>query len=72
MKVYKVIAQTITVDGWRGGKKCLKVFSTKEKALKFKQEWEALWQKHADNKQCVSPCWYDYEKELQIKVVNVD
>lgn len=75
--VYEVYAQTRDACG---GFPCgsashsqrLKIFFDEEKAKKFKAEWEALWQEHADKNECSTPCWYDYDPTLDIVKVEVE
>lgn len=72
MKVYAVKAVKLNCEGRFSGHKVLKYFADEKKAEKFKEEWEALWQKHLDEGKCISPCWYDFEKELTIETLEVE
>jgi len=66
MKIYRVIAQQCDCEGKYYHPVCIKTFSSKESAVKFKENWENLWQEHLEKKECKSPCWYDSKKELEI------
>lgn len=72
MKVYAVKAVKLNCEGGFSGYKVLKYFVDEKKAENFKEEWEALWQKHWDENKCISPCWYDFEKELTIETLEVE
>lgn len=66
MKIYKVYAQHCDCEGKYYTPRLLEVFSTIELATQYKNDWENLWQKHYDNNECTSPCWYDFKKGLEI------
>ena len=72
MKIYRVFAEHCDCEGFHYYPVCIKSFSSKKLALKFKEDWENLWQEHADKHECKSPCWYDSKKELVIKEENVE
>lgn len=67
MKIYRVFALHCDCEGFHYKPVCIEIFSSKELALKFKKDWENLWQNHTDKNECKSPCWYDSKKELEIK-----
>lgn len=72
MKIYEVIAVKLTCDGFRAGDEVLKRYTNEDDAESFKKDWEALWQKNTDNHNCVTPCWYDYVKDLRIRTLEVE
>lgn len=72
MKAYEVIAKALSVDGMFTRNEILNRYSNKEAAEKHKEAWEALWKKHSDNYEGVSPCWMDYEGTLIIREITID
>lgn len=72
MKIYEIIATTLTEDGRAYGNEVLHIYSNKEAAEKHKKTWEALWKEHSDAHKSVSPCWIDYVGTLVIKEITID
>jgi len=72
MIIYEVSAQVLTCDGNFSHNEVIKRYMQKIHAEAFKNWWENLWQTHTDNHECVSPCWFDYRKELTINPVEVE
>lgn len=72
IKYYRVSGKTCDCEGRNYRTKVLALFEKLKDAEAFKKDWENLWQQHADNEECISPCWYDFAKNLEIELAEFE
>ena len=72
MKIYQIIGYPIDCEGRSLLPKMMKAYTSSKEAEKYKQAWLDLWDKHTDNNDLISPCWYDYRRYLDINEVDVE
>jgi len=72
MKIYQVVGHPIDCEGRNLLPKVLKYYTSFNAAEKYKKDWLALWDKHRDNNDLISPCFYDYKRWLDINEIEVE
>ena len=72
MKIYQIIGHPLDCEGHSLLPKVLKAYTSSTDAEKYKKAWLELWDKHTDNNDLVSPCWYDYQRWIDIDEVEVE
>ena len=72
MKIYQVVGHPIDCEGRSLLPKVLKAYTSYDEAEKYKEAWLALWDKHQDDGDLISPCYYDYHRCLDINDVEVE
>lgn len=72
MKIYQIIGYPIDCEGRSLLPKMMKAYTSYKEAEKYKKAWLDLWDKHTDNNDLISPCWYDYRRYLDINEVDVE
>lgn len=72
MTIYKIIGYPLDCEGRSLLPEALKYYTSYTEAEKYKKAWLELWKKHTDNREGISPCWYDYLNCLDIKEMEVE
>lgn len=72
MKIYQIIGHPLDCEGHSLLPKVLKAYTKYIDAIKFKDAWEEAWNKHTDNNELLSPCWYDYMNWVNIEEIEVE
>ena len=72
MTIYQIIGYPLDCEGHSLLPKLLKSYVSSNDAKKYKKIWEAAWNKHTDNNDLTSPCWYDYKNWVDINEVEVE
>ena len=72
VKIYSVSCWKVDDRGRRFAKVIHKHLSTREKANKYKEDFESKWQENLDKKITSFPCWMEYDKEIIIDEIIVE